>query len=341
MNEGKNMCKKLFIFGNGFDIMHQKEDQFNTKYSNFRPWLISKCNNFDDDRIYDFSLPRYQTNYRRLKSYDEAEFAEFFVRLIDDTDNIICEDDELKKNLNEDIKSVSGSKIKDKADYIVKIVPPVKDLKLEEITRSYELIEKELSKYGLNLKPENIDTEKYKSKLIKKREIDGNFGTETKKFASNENREYSKYVLIFEIARYLNESPLKIKQILEKTATYHKIVKLASQYNETLYDEVMPSVFNHLYDVKEKTETHSKIVPLIKYRKGTDHFVIISTKNLTVEINDPLVRNFSAKSFHTDRYCFDSEPERKLFMDLIESDFVKEGCFTGMFTGSENGLSVQ
>lgn len=268
MNEGKNMCKKLFIFGNGFDIMHQKEDQFNTKYSNFRPWLISKCNNFDDDRIYDFSLPRYQTNYRRLKSYDEAEFAEFFVRLID-------------------------------------------------------------------------DTEKYKSKLIKKREIDGNFGTETKKFASNENIEYSKYVLIFEIARYLNESPLKIKQILEKTATYHKIVKLASQYNETLYDEVMPSVFNHLYDVKEKTETHSKIVPLIKYRKGTDHFVIISTKNLTVEINDPLVRNFSAKSFHTDRYCFDSEPEKKLFMDLIESDFVKEGCFTGMFTGSENGLSVQ
>lgn len=96
MNEGKNMCKRLFIFGNGFDIMHQKENQLNTKYSNFRSWLISKCNNFDDDRIYDFSLPIYQTNYRRLESYDEAEFAEFFVRLIDDADNTICEDDEWK-----------------------------------------------------------------------------------------------------------------------------------------------------------------------------------------------------------------------------------------------------
>ena len=62
---------------------------------------------------------------------------------------------------------------------------------------------------------------------------------------------------------------------------------------------------------------------------------------MTIEKNDPLVRKYSSKSFHTNRYCFDSIPEKHLFIDLLESDLVEEVYFTGMFTGSENGLSVQ
>lgn len=108
-----------------------------------------------------------------------------------------------------------------------------------------------------------------------------------------------------------------------------------------LYDELIPAIFNYLYDLKEKTETKEKTVPLIQYPKGYDHFVFRSTEKLTIERNDPLVKKYSSKSFHTDRYCFDSEPEKKLFFDLLESDEVEEVYFTGMFTGSENGLSVQ
>lgn len=256
-------------------------------------------------------------------------------------DNYEILDDELKKNFNVDIKSVSGKFVADKNDYVVKIVPPVKELHLEEITKTYELIERALTESGISLKVDKIDQEKYKSKLTKKRGIDNRFGPEVKEFVSDENKQYSKYLLIFEVARYLNESPLKIKKIFENSPSYDELVDLISKYNDVLYDEVIPSVFNHLYDVKEKTETHSKTVPLIRYRKDTDHFVFRSAKNLTIERNDPLVSKFLSKSFHTDRYCFDSEPEKKLFMDLIESDSVKEVYFTGMFTGSENGLSVQ
>lgn len=256
-------------------------------------------------------------------------------------ENYVILDQELKKNFNVGIKDVGNGPIGDKTDYVVKIVPPVKNLELEEITKTYDLLEKQLSQLGINLKPESIDEEKYKSKVTKARGLDKRFKEEVTEFVSDENKEYSKYLLIFEVARYLNESPLKIKMIFENTPSYDEIVKLVSKYNDVLYDEVIPSVFNHLYEVKENTKTQSKTVPLIRYRKDTDHFVFRTAKNLTIEKNDPFVNRFSYKSFHTDRYCFDSEPERKLFMDLIESDSVKEVYFTGMFTGSENGLSVQ
>ena len=88
------MKNRLFIFGNGLDILHQKDGQLNTKYSNFRQWLISKCPHFNEDLAYDFDLPSYFTNNRRLESYNEPEYAEFFVRLVDDADNTISEDDE-------------------------------------------------------------------------------------------------------------------------------------------------------------------------------------------------------------------------------------------------------
>ena len=62
---------------------------------------------------------------------------------------------------------------------------------------------------------------------------------------------------------------------------------------------------------------------------------------MTVSVNDPEVNDVKTKSFHTDRYCFDSKPERDLFFDLINRKDVDKVYFTGMFTGSENGLAVQ
>ena len=279
-----------------------------------------------------------QSTMRCLRSITECQqLAHVYLSM----DNYQTLDEELKKNFNVDIRTVSGGAAKDKNDYLIKIVTPVKELELEEIKKTYELLQKELGECGINFKPEKVDIEKYSSKVIKKRGLGSRFREETKEFVSDENREYSKYSLIFEVARYLNESPLKIKKLFEDTPSYDDIVKLVSQYNDVLYDEVIPSAFDQMYTVKEKTETKSKTVPLIRYRKDTDHFVFRSSKDLTIERNDPLVKKYQDKSFHTDRYCFDSEPEKRLFMQLIESDSVKEVYFTGMFTGSENGLSVQ
>lgn len=72
---------KLFIFGNGFDRAHNLP----TKYCQFREWLIKKYDVCVEDEEID--LPDYRTNYKDLEGYDEKQFANFFVHLIDDADS--------------------------------------------------------------------------------------------------------------------------------------------------------------------------------------------------------------------------------------------------------------
>jgi hypothetical protein len=279
-----------------------------------------------------------QSTMRCLRSITEMQqLAHVYLS----NENYEILNDELKKNFNVDISTVSGMNATDKTDYAIKIVPPIKELCLEEIKRSYSLIDKgnENSKFTFDIS--KIDLDKYKSIKRVKKGLDDRFQEIDSEFVSEENRPYSIYSMIFEISRYLNIEPLKIEKLLLSTDNLEDIVKTISTYNEILYSELIPSIFSFLYSLKEVTETKSKIVPLIKYPKDCDHFVFRSTKNLTIERNDPLVRTYNSKSFHTDRYCFDSEPEKQLFMRLLEADSIKEVYFTGMFTGSENGLSVQ
>lgn len=250
-------------------------------------------------------------------------------------------DAELKKNFNVDITTITTKKASDKTDYCIRIVEPVRTLDLEEIKRTYNLVERKTGSLGFRFNPSKIDVEKYKSLKIVKKGLDDRYKETEQEFISEDNRPFSKYSIIFEVSRYLNLEPLKIEQILESSGCFDEIQALISQYNAVLYDELIPAVFNHLYWLEEKTETRTKSVPLIKYPANSDHFVFRSTQNLTISMNDPFVRKYVGKSFHTDRYCFDSEPEKKLFMDFLEADSVEAVYFTGMFTGSENGLSVQ
>lgn len=278
-----------------------------------------------------------QSTMRCLRSITETQkLAHVYLS----NENYMILDDELKKNFNVDISTVSGGSVKEKIDYLIKIVEPVKTLNLEEIKRSYDLVERKPTtpfKFDIS----KIDLEKYKSKMIIKMGLDDKFKERETEFISDENRPYSKYSISFEVSRYLNLDPIYINGILESSGTFDEIEKTISSYNDILFDELIPAVFNYLYDLKEKTETKTKTVPLIKYPKDADHFVFRSTDKLTIEMNDPLIKKYTSKSFHTDRYCFDSEPEKQLFIDLLKSDVVKEVYFTGMFTGSENGLSVQ
>lgn len=277
-----------------------------------------------------------QSTMRCLRSISETQqIAHVYLS----SENYKILDDELRKNFNIDIKDMTD-KTDNKVDYLIKIVPPVKELSLEEIRKSYTLKSKK-THYPMKFDINKIDVEKYKSKLIVKKGIDTRFGESKSEFISDENKPFSKYTIVFEVSRYLNEEPLKIREILEKTGCFDKIKELITQYNDILYDELIPAVFNYLYNIEERIETVQKKVPLIKYGNKADHFVFRTKRELTIGINDPFVTKYSRKSFHVDRYCFDSEPEKRLFMDLIESDQVEEVYFTGMFTGSENGLSVQ
>ena len=62
---------------------------------------------------------------------------------------------------------------------------------------------------------------------------------------------------------------------------------------------------------------------------------------------DKIVRRSEAKSdeikksFHLDHYCFDSNPERSLFWDLLHEKRVKKVYFTGMLTHGQSDFFIQ
>ena len=279
-----------------------------------------------------------QSTMRCLRSITEIQqLAHVYLSL----DNYKILDEELKKNFNVDITTVSTPAADLKNDYVIKIVEPVKTLHLNEIKYTYELEERNVEHSNLVFEVKEDDLKKYESSKITKLGLDDTHKEIKEAFVSETNRLYSKYSLVFEIARYLNIDPFTIEKVLNSTGKVDEIVEMVSKYNDVLYDKLIPSIFNFMYDVKEKTETSTKTVPLIKYPKGADHFLFKSTEGMTIHKESPFIEKYSSKSFHTDRYVFDSEPEKQLFLRLLQSDAVSEVYFTGMFTGSENGLSVQ
>ncbi len=279
-----------------------------------------------------------QSTMRCLRSITEMQqLAHVYLSL----DNYKILDDELRKNFNVDIMTVTSRPVAEKKEYLIKIVEPVKILNLEEIRKTYDLEAKDIDHTSLIFELKEDELKKYESARITKLGLDDTNREIRETFVSEENRPYSKYSLVFEIARYLNIDPFVVEKILDSTGKTDEIVESVSKYNEVLYDKLIPAIFNHMYSVKERTETTSKQVPLIKYPKGSNHFIFRSTKGMTFQKDDAFVVKYSHKSFHTDRYVFDSEPEKELFYRLLKSPAVKEVYFTGMFTGSENGLSVQ
>lgn len=280
-----------------------------------------------------------QSTMRCLRSITDIQ-QRAHVYLSMDNYNIL--NDELQKNFNVTIKGIGGDgKGAEKKDYKIHIVPPVKVLEIPELKRTYRLIEKGIPSYKFDFRIDNIDVEKYKVRKHIKRGLDERYDEKVVEIESVENRPLSKYEIVFEVARYLNINPLDVKQIFEKSGKFNEIQDVISKYNDVLYDELIPSLFGYLYKIEEKIEGINKQVPLIRYSKDKDCFIFRSTPEMTVHKDETLVSKYSDKSFHTDRYCFDSNPERKLFLELLESENIKEVYFTGMYTGSENGLNVQ
>ena len=281
-----------------------------------------------------------QSTMRCLRSVTEVQQK---ARVYLSKDNYTILDEELQKNFNLTIASVNKSGGTLKNEYIIKIVEPVITLNLSEIKKTFDIKRKNNSLEDYSIDLTKIDTNKYMSTKTTKEGLDIRRGPVVEEFISDRNRKFSKYQVIYEIARYLNEygNVLEIETMLENTSNFDEMAELVSKYNDVLYDEIIPSVFNYLYEIESKVETNNREVPLIRYPKDSDHFVFRCSEKLTIQKDENIVHEFSSKSFHTDRYCFDSEPEEKLFLDLIENKNVDKIYFTGMFTGKENGLSVQ
>lgn len=255
---------------------------------------------------------------------------------------------ELTKNFRVSIDDISNSGDgKRKELYQVKLLKP-KKLILKRISHKYYLNEKGYFA-PIDFKLDSLDCDKYDTHVYEKESLTDQRIVKKKTIDLGGDHTYTPYMLVAEIARYLNISCLFTERILtESVDGIDKITEMVSKYNDILCDVIVPTIFDALYEVTCETVSEEKQVDLLQMPEGKDAYEFLALPELVETDDDAQFTKadasgipFREKSFHTDKYCFDSRPEKECFLQYIFSNKVKEVYFTGMFTSKYNGLSIQ
>ncbi len=250
---------------------------------------------------------------------------------------------ELDKNFNMDIKDLSVHSAPKRSKYKVRVLPPPRTITLKEIRHQYSLSEKEYTtpvSFGLA----DADFSKYAATLYEKAEISGDNSIKEKNIDDvRNNTKYSQLTLTAEVARYLNISCLLASRILNESEDgIELILDTINKYNSVLDDIIIPTVFHALFEVKSDIKKEDKNIVLLREPKEAGYYEFSAQEDLVINQNyDGFKPEETAKTFHADTYCFDSKPERELFLQYVKSNKVKEVYFTGMFTSNQGDLSVQ
>lgn len=243
---------------------------------------------------------------------------------------------------------------KDKERVEVRVVEPPVKIKLVRVRKQYQMREKELVN-GQELLPEREDAQKWGELVEKYRLIetqqDGLTAADAARASGSrtfdlttrrEKRTFSCLSLVSEVSRYLNRSPLEVENLLDSTKEgVDELVAITNDFNELLYDEIIPRLFRLLYDLNESQETEEHEVDLIKIPPN-GYYEMTAAKDKIVRMNDEQIRDEErAKSFHLDTYCFDSGSENWLFWDLLREQRVRKIYFTGMLTHGQSDFFIQ
>ena len=260
-------------------------------------------------------------------------------------ENLQILEDELQQNFR-----ISGEELesagKDKETVEVRVVPPPVKIKIKRISTRYEMRDKQM-KDGFSLELENYDTSRYKLLHIEQLGLQQHTSAALKKVEDltelRQKRIFSELTLVAEIARYLNLRPLAVEEILDKTKErIEGILEHINEFNELLYDAVIPKIFDALYDLKEFKSEDEHEIELVKQPPfGKDFYSIRAEQGKIIRNVDRAVGVFAPKSFHLDAYCFDSNPENALFLGLLADEKVKKVYFTGMLTHGQTDFFIQ
>lgn len=268
-------------------------------------------------------------------------------------DNLATLNHELQQNfrISADELHKTGS---DKERVEVRVVEPVVKIKLVRVRKQYQMREKELAP-GQALGLDRADKEAWSALIEKYRLIetqqegltaaDAARASGSRTFDLTERREkraFSRMALVAEVSRYLNRSPLEIEELLDATKEgTDELLAMVNEFNELLYDEIIPRLFRQLYDLDESQQTEEHEVDLIKLPPN-GYYEMSAAKDKIVRIGDIKIKDAErAKSFHLDTYCFDSGSENWLFWDLLHEQRVKKIYFTGMLTHGQSDFFIQ
>ncbi len=255
-------------------------------------------------------------------------------------ENALILEEELQQNFRVSLESLRKSN-PNKQEYEIRLtLPPVK-VTLKRIRKLHQLKEKQFAA-GTSLGLESIDTEKYQLIHTERDGLSFSGAGRTEDLTSQkERRTFSRMTLVGEIARYLNLPCLGVEAVLDGTAERAEtILKLVNEYNEVLYDWVIPRLFNEMYDLVPFEHHEEIVVELVKAPPEGFYRKLADPKDV-VQQTDKLAQKNAHKSFHLDTYCFDSRPERRLFWDLLSERQIDKVYFTGMLTHGETEFFIQ
>ncbi len=249
---------------------------------------------------------------------------------------------ELQQNFRVSIDEVSNAG-RERINYAVRVKKQVK-VTLKRIRKMHQLIEKQPPNQ-LYLELDQIESNKYRLIYERRQGLQSSQPDHTEDMSEFKERlDFSQLTLCAEIARYLNRSPLEIEGILMNTQEgMEEILQNVNEFNELLYDEIIPRLFKALYDLKEFEHHEPEEIELVK--EPEDGFYKVRANPSLVlkedEPDSPIVNKHGHKSFHLDTYAFDSNPERDLFWYLLKEGKVKEVYFTGMLTHGQSDFYIQ
>jgi len=244
-------------------------------------------------------------------------------------------DAELNKNFNMSIKDLSNNGKKSKEKIEVRMIEPLRKIKIKEKHYNYDIKKKDVVN-PIDFNIENIDVKKYQQTVTEKTKLAKPINDKkTVVTGIAENFIFSEYTMIAEIARYFPEAgALKIDDILKKSKTGKaKILEKVNQYNEILYDWVIPEIFKAFYEITSSSSEIEHEITLLKEPTGENKFYeFYADPTLVAYIKENKYSEYKNKSFHASHYCFDSKPELECFLQFLLSKDVKNVYFTGMFT---------
>lgn len=291
-----------------------------------------------------------QATMRCLRAIGEAQHTG---HVFLSSDNLNTLNDELKQNFHISAEELQKT-AKDKERVEVRVVDPLVKIKLVRVRKLYQMREKEIVP-GQKLGLDRTDKASWNSLVEKYRLIETQQNGMTAADAARasgsrtfdltmrrEKRTFSQLSLVAEVSRYLNLSPLEIEDLLDATSEgTEELVAITNEFNELLYDEIIPRLFRLLFDLDEYEKKDEYEVDLIK-TPANGYYEVSAAKDKIVRMNDSQIKDVErAKSFHLDTYCFDSGSENWLFWDLMREQRVRKIYFTGMLTHGQSDFFIQ
>ena len=277
-----------------------------------------------------------QASMRCLRSISEVQHTG---QVYLSKENMSILDDELQQNFRVSVQDLVASG-NDAHTIQIHVRQPAEKVKLIRIHSLFQMKERPLSAH-VHLEVDTAPTEHYRLQHEEREGLAANGHIVKTEDISEvrKKRTFSAFTLVAEVARYLNRPCLDIEHILANTVDgIDTIVARVNEFNEILYEWVIPHLFQELYEIKEFESKEEQVIELVKVPER-GYYEVSSTPDLTSR--EETYQAQAGKSFHLDAYCFDSRPEFRFFADMMRDTIVKKVYFTGMLTHGQSEFFIQ